>query len=151
MGCRHEITPVKSFVALIMKEFAVKTRVWCSELLSLNLRKGSCGNGKSSARNTILKQRVFKSKASPESVTAECVSGDRKIDGKKIDTPGLFDTGLDEETIKSKIIRSVIDSSPGPDMFTIVLKFGRYTGQEIVIVEKILSIIQWFYSLTVNS
>ncbi|XP_016366757.1 GTPase IMAP family member 7-like [Sinocyclocheilus rhinocerous] len=102
---------------------------------------GKTGDGKSSAGNTILKQQVFKSKASPESVTAECVSGDRKVHGKKIsviDTPGLFDTGLNEEAIKSEIIRSVIESSPGPDMFTIVLKVGRYTGQEMEIVDKIV-------------
>ncbi|XP_073764090.1 GTPase IMAP family member 7 isoform X1 [Danio rerio] len=102
---------------------------------------GKTGDGKSSAGNTILKQEVFKSKASPESVTVECVSGDRKIDGKKItviDTPGLFDTAVDEETIKSEIIRSVIESSPGPDVFTIVLKVGRYTGHEMEIVDKIV-------------
>uniref|UniRef100_A0A8C2FZR5 Si:dkeyp-67a8.4 n=1 Tax=Cyprinus carpio TaxID=7962 RepID=A0A8C2FZR5_CYPCA len=95
----------------------------------------------SSAGNTILNQQVFKSKASPESVTAECVSGDRKVHGKKItviDTPGLFDTGLNEEAIKSEIIRSVIESSPGPDMFTIVLKVGRYTGKELEVVDKIV-------------
>ncbi|XP_067308188.1 GTPase IMAP family member 7-like isoform X2 [Pseudorasbora parva] len=102
---------------------------------------GKTGDGKSSSGNTILKQQVFKSKASPESVTVECVSGKRVIDGKKItviDTPGLFDTGMDEETIKSEIIRSVIESSPRLDMFTIVLKVGRYTGQEMETVDKIL-------------
>uniref|UniRef100_A0A9J8CMM5 Si:dkeyp-67a8.4 n=2 Tax=Cyprinus carpio TaxID=7962 RepID=A0A9J8CMM5_CYPCA len=102
---------------------------------------GKTGDGKSSAGNTILNQQVFKSKASPESVTAECVSGDRKVHGKKItviDTPGLFDTGLNEEAIKSEIIRSVIESSPGPDMFTIVLKVGRYTGKELEVVDKIV-------------
>ncbi|XP_694045.2 GTPase IMAP family member 7 [Danio rerio] len=102
---------------------------------------GKTGDGKSSAGNTILKQEVFKSKASPESVTVECVSGDRKVYGKKItviDTPGLFDTAIDEETIKSEIIRSVIESSPGPDVFTIVLKVGRHTEQEMEIVDKIV-------------
>ncbi|XP_043100857.1 GTPase IMAP family member 7 isoform X2 [Puntigrus tetrazona] len=102
---------------------------------------GKTGDGKSSAGNTILKQQVFKSKASPESVTAECVKGNRKVHGKKItviDTPGLFDTGLDEGAIKSEIIRSMIESSPGPDMFTIVLKVGRYTGQEMEVVDKIV-------------
>lgn len=81
------------------------------------------------------------SKASPESVTAECVSGDRKVYGKKltvIDTPGIMDTGLDEEIIKSEIIRSVIECAPGPDVFTIVLKVGRYTAHEMEIVDKIV-------------
>uniref|UniRef100_A0A671QT07 AIG1-type G domain-containing protein n=1 Tax=Sinocyclocheilus anshuiensis TaxID=1608454 RepID=A0A671QT07_9TELE len=102
---------------------------------------GKSGDGKSSVGNTILKQQVFKSKASPESVTAECVSGDRKVHGKKIsviDPPGLFDTSLDEESIKFEIIRSVIESCPGPDMFTIVLKVERYMGQEMEVVDKIV-------------
>nr|XP_055073491.1 GTPase IMAP family member 7-like [Misgurnus anguillicaudatus] len=102
---------------------------------------GKTGDGKSSAGNTILKQKLFTSKASPESVTYECISGDRNVYGKKItviDTPGFMDTSIEEETLKKEIIRSVIECAPGPDVFAIVLKVGRYTEHEMEIVDTIL-------------
>ncbi|XP_073714922.1 GTPase IMAP family member 7-like [Misgurnus anguillicaudatus] len=80
------------------------------------------------------------SKASSKSVTNECISGDRNVNGKKItviDTPGLMDTSTNEEDIKRMIITSVIECAPGPDVFTIVLKVGRYTEHEMEIVDKI--------------
>ncbi|KAK9971301.1 hypothetical protein ABG768_024675 [Culter alburnus] len=63
------------------------------------------------------------------------------IDGRSvtvIDTPGFFDTRLDEEFIKSQIIKSIIECAPAVDAFVIVLKVERYTRQEMEILDKIV-------------
>ncbi|XP_050971834.1 GTPase IMAP family member 7-like [Labeo rohita] len=106
---------------------------------------GKTGDGKSSTGNTILRLQFFQTKSSPTSVTGDCVSGYGIVNGRKItiiDTPGIFDTVVDDEAIRSEITKSITEIVPSPDMFIMTLKVGRYTEQEIKVVDKMLSYIK---------
>lgn len=54
------------------------------------------------------------------SVTLRCETKQYKVSGRKINaigTPGLFDTNLTNDEMKSQIEKSVIMSLPGPHGF----------------------------------
>ncbi|XP_067296572.1 uncharacterized protein [Pseudorasbora parva] len=104
---------------------------------------GKTGDGKSSAGNTILRKTCFTPDASPNSITDTSVRGKSKVYGQKItviDTPGVLDTGRDDESIRSEIIRSIINCAAGLDAFVIVLKVERFTRQAEEVVDKISQI-----------
>ncbi|XP_036417294.1 GTPase IMAP family member 9-like [Colossoma macropomum] len=101
---------------------------------------GRSGDGKSSAKNTILGEKSAQVWSSATSLVNQYQAKTRNLQEKTlriVETPGLFDTSNTKEEFQQEVEKCIAHCAPGLHAFIIILKVGRYSKQEARILEEI--------------
>ena len=99
---------------------------------------GLPGAGKSSSGNTILQSEKFRLGCHFNSISVETVSESATVEGRivtVVDTPGFTDAVLTPEQLFEEIMKSIVEASPGPHAFIVVVRIGRLTAADIKLFE----------------
>ncbi|KAK2827932.1 hypothetical protein Q5P01_018966 [Channa striata] len=104
---------------------------------------GRPGVGKSSSGDTILGSAMFKSDCDFESVSKKIVSASAVVEGhqvKVVDPPGFTDEVLSPKKLAKEIMKSVMEASPGPHAFVIVVRIGRVNPADVRLFKLLLKL-----------
>ncbi|XP_030649775.1 GTPase IMAP family member 4-like [Chanos chanos] len=98
------------------------------------------GSGKSASGNTILGGQHFHVKSKSDSVTQRCTTGTGSLSKYRVlvvETPGWSQTDTTEDEIVQEMNKCIEISNPGPHAFLLTVPIGRFTGEQIKMVQKI--------------
>ncbi|KAI3359829.1 hypothetical protein L3Q82_013820 [Scortum barcoo] len=103
---------------------------------------GKVKAGKTSVMKTLLSSSI-QNKTFEDKWTENCEREEVTIGSQKlviVDTPGLCSAERDNNEIVKEIKKSISHAAPGPHVFLLVLKLGRFTVEEKVMVTTIKQI-----------
>ncbi|XP_067115857.1 GTPase IMAP family member 3-like [Osmerus mordax] len=91
---------------------------------------GRAGAGKSTTGNTLLGRERFQEGRA----TLQSVMEVGEVEGRTVtvvDTPGTNTPSLDEEGLMEEMERAIVLSSPGPQVFLLVVRVGGVTEEDV--------------------
>ncbi|XP_035248879.1 GTPase IMAP family member 9-like isoform X1 [Anguilla anguilla] len=100
---------------------------------------GNTGAGRSSAANSILGEKLFKTSCSANPQTVECEAKTKTVGGRSItviDTPGFLDDKNPGEALNPKIVECIRECSARPHTFVMVLKTSKQTAEELRVMKR---------------